>query len=84
MLITYNASVHTAAGWRHVTIRAEAERLSAGMAKVTKVIDIDGESPTGTRSRTGARRQQYYAGGVAMREVGARKRISACVVEESC
>ena len=57
MIIEYNASVKTEAGWRSVTIRAEAERISAGMARVTKVILIDAEVPGYGMSRTGARKR---------------------------
>ena len=76
--ITYTTSVFTQAGWRPVTISAEAEQVSAGMARVIRVIKIDGEDPVGYTSRTGALRQQYHAAGIAQREVGARKRLSAC------
>jgi len=78
--IKYSASVHTAAGWRSVTITALAEKISAGMAKVTSVTLIDGETPGYGMSRTGAKRQEYNGNGVALREVGTRKRLSACVV----
>ena len=80
MQIKYSASVFTPAGWRNVTILADAEKISAGMAQVNAVREIDGETPTGTMSRTGARRQQYHGSGVAAREVGARKRLSSCVI----
>lgn len=80
IVIEYAASVHTAAGWRNVAIKAEATRVSAGMAQVSKVLAIDGEAPVGTMSRTGARRQQFNGAGVAAREVGARKRLSACTL----
>ena len=82
MQITYTSSVHTDAGWRSVTIEARAEQISPAMARVVEVLAIDGEPPVGTLSRTGARRQQYWAGGVARREVGARKRLSACTVTD--
>jgi len=82
MLIEYSASVFTPAGWRNVTITADAERISAGMGRVVSVRAIDGSSPVGTLSRTGARRQEYHASGVASREVGARKRLSACRIIE--
>ena len=83
MKIEYTASVFTPAGWRGVTIAADAERISAGMARVLAVTAIDGETPAGTMSRTGARRQQFSGSGVAAREVGARKRLSACSVLEA-
>jgi hypothetical protein len=81
MLISYNASVFTPAGWRGVRIQARAERTSQGMAKILEVLTIDGETPHYGQSRTGARRQTYNGSGVAQREVGARKRLSACIVE---
>jgi hypothetical protein len=81
MIISYSTSVFTRAGWRNVTVRAEAEQVSAGMATVTRVLSLHGAEPVGTLSRTGASRQQYHAGGVAQREIGARKRLSACRVE---
>jgi hypothetical protein len=48
------------------------------MAKVVKDTAIDGEAPTGTMSRTGAKRQQFWGHGIAEREVGAKKRLSSC------
>ena len=82
MIIEYQASVFTQAGWRSVTITAEAEAISAKMANVVRVVAIDGEEPKGYQSRTGARRQTYHAAGIAQREVGSRKRLSACKVLE--
>ena len=64
-------------------IAADAERISAGMARVTAVTAIDGEDPRPGMSRTGARRQQFNGAGVAAREVGARKRLSACSILEA-
>jgi hypothetical protein len=75
--IVYKSSVYTQAGWRGVKIKASAEKISPGMAKVLKVLEIDGEAPTGYTSRTGAKRQKYNAAGVAQREIGSKKRISA-------
>ena len=80
MMIQYNSSVLVDAGWRSVTITAKAARISKGMAQVVEVTEIDGESPTGYTSRTGAKRQRYNARGVALREVGARKRLSSCEI----
>lgn len=80
MKLTYNSSVYTPAGWRHVTITAEAEQISKGMGRIIKVIEIDGEVPSRTMSRTGAKRQEYWGTGVANREVGARKRLSSCTI----
>jgi hypothetical protein len=79
--VNYKSSVMTAqAGWRAVTITARAEQVTPGTARVLEVLAIDGEAPTGYTSRTGAKRQQYNAAGVAQREVGARKRLSACTI----
>ena len=80
MTIKYNASVYTQAGWRGVTITALADQISKGMAQVLRVLEIDGEAPVGYKSRTSAKRQTYHAAGIALREVGAKKRISACEV----
>ena len=81
--IEYSASVFTDAGWRGVTICAEAQHISPKMVEVTEVVSIDGEPPTGYTSRTGAKRQRYHAGGVAKRELGKHKRLSACRVIET-
>lgn len=80
LAIQYTASVFTAAGWRNVTITAEADQTSAGMATVTRVTAIDGEAPTCGMSRTGARRQAFNGNAIAKREIGARKRLSACAI----
>lgn len=79
MIVKYNASVYTLAGWRSVTITAEVD-ISGKMATVVKVLAIDGEKVKPTMSRTGAKRQNYYGTGVANREEGKRKRLSACEV----
>lgn len=78
MEITYQASVFTPAGWRGVSITANAVKVSPGMAVVISVTAIDGDAPTGYTSRTGAKRQRYNAAGIAAREVGKKKRLSAC------
>jgi len=78
--IKYTASVFTGAGWRSVTVTADADQISAGMATVTRITAIDGETPSYGMSRTGARRQQYNGQAIAAREIGARKRLSACAV----
>lgn len=83
MKIEYNASVFTPAGWRGVSVTAEAERTSLRMVEVVNVIAIDGDVPTGYTSRTGAKRQQYNAAGVAQREVGKRKRLSSVFVVDT-
>ena len=82
MKIKYTTSVFTAAGWRSVSIVATADQVSPGMAKVIAVTEIDGDEPTGYKSRTGAKRQQYNATSIARREVGAKKRISTCKILE--
>jgi len=80
MNIQYDASVYTAAGWRSVTITAAAAQISANMAQVEQVTAIDGAPPVGYTSRTGAKRQQYHAAGIAQREIGKRKRIGTCKI----
>jgi hypothetical protein len=80
IVIDYTASVFTPAGWRSVTITATADQTSPGMATVTKVTAIDGEDPAYGMSRTGAKRQQFNGRAIALREAGARKRLSACTI----
>jgi len=80
MTVKYSASVLVPAGWRNVTITAEVEKTSEKMATVTRVIFIDGEAPIGYTSRTGAKRQTYHAAGIAEREKGKKKRLSACSI----
>ena len=82
MIIDYKSSVYTPAGWRSVTIRARAAQISPAMARVTEVLTIDGETPSRTMSRTGAKRQEYWGTGTAAREIGARKRLSTCTIGE--
>lgn len=78
--ITYNSSVKVDAGWRHVTVKAVAEKVSAGMAVVREVVEIDGEAPAYGQSRTGAKRQSFNGIWWAKQQIGAKKRISACEV----
>lgn len=70
MQIRYNAAVMTPAGWRSEVITAQAEKISDKRCRVVAVIDIGGNGNSGYGSRTGAKRQQYHVGGVALREVG--------------
>jgi len=83
MIIKYNTSVFTPAGWRSEEVTARVEPISAARARVVDVIDIGGNGNTGWGSRTGAKRQQYNVGGVAKRELGAVKIISRAVVLEA-
>ena len=78
--IRYVTSVFTPAGWRGVVITAEASKTSEKMALVVEVLEIDGESPKSNMSRTGASRQRFNGKSVSCREVGAKKRLSACEI----
>lgn len=80
LTITYTTSVQVDAGWRSINITAKAEQISKGMAKVVEVTAIDGEAPRYGMSRTGANRQRFNGNYIAQREVGAKKRLSACQV----
>jgi hypothetical protein len=80
MRIKYYMGVHVPAGWRQVSVLADAEQISAGMAKVINVVQIDGETPGYGQSRTGAKRQEFNGHYWAREEVGKRKRLSACEV----
>jgi len=78
--IKYTASVYTPAGWRGVTIKATATKTSEKMALVVEVLEINGEPPKSSMSRTGASRQRYNGNSISCREVGAKKRLSACEI----
>lgn len=78
--IKYSTGVLVSAGWRQVTITAIAEKTSAKMAKVIEVTEIDGEAPDYGMSRTGAKRQEFNGHYLDRREMGAKKRLSACVI----
>jgi len=82
-IIKYKTAVMVAAGWRSVSVTAEASLSKTGkMATVEQVLLIDGKKPNGYASRTGANRQKYNADSIAKREVGLKKRVSACVVKD--
>ncbi len=76
MIIKYNTSVFTPAGWRAEEVTARVEPISAARARVVEVLDIGGNGTTGYASRTGAKRQAYHVAGVAKRELGAIKLLS--------
>ena len=78
--IKYSSSVKVEAGWREVQIKARAEQVSAGMAVVREVVEIDGEAPAYGQSRTGAKRQSFNGKWWAAQQVGAKKRLSACEI----
>lgn len=79
--ISYTTSVFVNAGWRAITIEAKAVPCGRGLAEVVEVLDVDGNDPEArSASRTGARRQQYRPNSIAAREMGKRKRLSACRV----
>ena len=82
MQIRYSTSVFTPAGWRSEVVTAQAEAISPKRLRVTSVDDIGGNGSTGYASRTGAKRQQYSVGGVALREVGAVKLLGKVEVVE--
>jgi hypothetical protein len=83
MIIMYQTSVRTPAGWRGVNIEAVAKKVSDGMAVVEQVIAINGEVAKSMMSRTGATRQRFHGLGVVSNEIGKRKRISACQIVEA-
>tara|TARA_R110000751_G_scaffold100157_2_gene194026 strand:- start:154 stop:447 length:294 start_codon:yes stop_codon:yes gene_type:complete len=80
LTITYTTAVYTPAGWRPETVTARAKSLSPKRARVIEVMDIGENGSTGYASRTGANRQQYFVGGVAARETGKIKNLSACEI----
>jgi len=76
--ISYATSVFTPAGWRAEVVKAQAEQISPKRCRVLCVLDIGGNGNSGYGSRTGAKRQAYHVGGVARREEGKIKNLSAC------
>ena len=82
MQIKYNTAVFTPAGWRSEVVTAQAEAISPKRLRVTQVLDIGGNGSTGYGSRTGAKRQAYNVGGVALREIGAVKLLGKVEVVE--
>jgi hypothetical protein len=80
MIIKYNTSVFTPAGWRNEVVTARVEPITAARARVVEVMDIGGNGNSGYGSRTGAKRQAYHVGGVAAREIGAVKILSKATV----
>jgi len=78
--IKYSTSVFTPAGWRSVWVRANAVMVSAKMAEVTEVSKIGGEDPVRSMSVSGSRRQAFDGLSISQREVGAKKRLSACLI----
>jgi hypothetical protein len=82
MKIRYQVDVKVDAGWRQVSVVANAELISLKMARVIDVITIDDETPSYGQSRTGAKRQSFNGQWWANGETGKTKRISACEVIE--
>ena len=80
MIIKYDSSVKTNAGWRSVTITAQAEKISDKRVSIKEVIDIDGNGSSGYASRTGAKRQEYSVAYFAKQQLGLTKNLSACEV----
>ena len=78
--ITYTTAVYTPAGWRPETVTALATQLSPRRAEIIRVIDVGQNGNAGYASRTGANRQKYSVGGVAAREIGKIKNLSACEI----
>ena len=78
--IEYFTSVCTDAGWRSVWVRATAVMVSAKMAEVTEIYKIGGETPIKSMSVSGSRRQAFNGISIAKREIGSKKRLSACSI----
>jgi hypothetical protein len=75
--IEYSGSVNTPAGWRSVSYKGMAERISEKRCRVIEITEIDGESVKYNMSRTGAKRQQYNGVYFADAEKGKIKNISS-------
>ena len=79
--ISYNTAVRMDAGWRQIYVCAEARPIGRGLAEVVEVTSVDGHDPeVAWASRTGAYRQSYSPASIARRELGKRKRVSACEI----
>ena len=78
--INYSTSVFTPAGWRNVEITATATKISEKTASVLEVLEINGQAPKASMSRTGASRQRFNGCGISRREVGSNKRLSSCTI----
>ena len=78
--IKYSTSVFTPAGWRSVWVQANAVMTSSKMAEVTEVCKIAGEDPARSMSVSGSRRQAFDGISISQRELGAKKRLSACSI----
>ena len=75
-IVKYNASVLTPAGWRHVVMTAQAERISAKRVRVVSVTEINSEGVSANMSRTGAKQQRYNGLYFASVEAGKIKNIA--------
>ena len=75
--VKYSSSVLTAAGWRSITIMAQAKYLSAKRVEITCVDSIDGLTPSNNMSRTGSKRQTYDGLYYSNFEAGKIKNISS-------
>ena len=80
MKIEYQIGVKTLAGWRPVSVVANAVAKSKAMVIVEFVHTIDGEVPSYCQSRTGSKRQSFNGLYFARAEVGKTKRLSACTI----
>jgi hypothetical protein len=75
--IKYSIGVKTPAGWRSVSIIAQACAISEKMVTVENVLFIDNEAPGYNQSRTGAKRQQFNGLYFAQNEKGKKKRLAS-------
>ena len=75
--VKYNSSVLTMAGWRSITIMAQANYLSAKRVEIVSVDSIDGLTPSKNMSRTGSKRQVYDGLYYSNCEAGKIKNISS-------
>jgi hypothetical protein len=80
LIIEYNASVSTPAGWRSVSMTATALQISPKRVEVIEVTKIDGEIVSKNMSRGGAKRQQYDGQYFSGQEAGKKKNISSLTV----
>lgn len=75
--VEYNGSVSTPAGWRSVSYKGTAWKISEKRCRVIEITEIDGEAVEHNMSRTGAERQQFNGVYFADAEKGKIKNISS-------
>lgn len=80
MIVKYNSSVHTQAGWRSVKFTAKVKKISEKRCEVIEVTHIDDQPVATHMSRTGSKRQKYNGQYFAQAQTGKKKNLSGCEI----